>query len=114
MIKVYVAGPIRIGDYAANVRKGIDAGLTLIRAGFAPYIPHTDILARLIDPVALSEEMCLRLDEEWLLQCDCVLRLPGESIGADREVKFALQHKIPVFYDITKLIAGYNDPLEFY
>jgi hypothetical protein len=40
---------------------------------------------------------------EWLAVCDCVLRLPGESKGADAEVKFAQEIGKPVYYSIAEL-----------
>lgn len=98
---IYVAGPISLGDQPVNIRQGIDAGLELLRRGFAPYIPHLDFLLRLIDPIPW--ERCLQWDEQWILKCDALLRLPGESKGADREVVFALQHGIPVYYSIEAL-----------
>ncbi|GAG05287.1 unnamed protein product, partial [marine sediment metagenome] len=33
----------------------------------------------------------------WLEVCDCVLRLPGESAGADLEVERAKELGIPVY-----------------
>jgi 4-hydroxy-3-methylbut-2-en-1-yl diphosphate synthase IspG/GcpE len=51
----------------------------------------------------------LTLDIEWLSVCDCLLRLPGESKGADIEVEYAREHMIPVFYTIEQLIEYYTD-----
>jgi hypothetical protein len=44
------------------------------------------------------------------LRCDCVLRLPGESSGADAEISLAQEHDIPVFYsieDVTNWANGF-------
>jgi hypothetical protein len=35
--------------------------------------------------------------------CDAILRLPGESAGADEEVKLAKELGKPVFYSIVDL-----------
>jgi len=40
---------------------------------------------------------------EWITVCDCVLRLEGESPGADAEVVLAKKKGIPVFYSIDEL-----------
>jgi hypothetical protein len=40
----------------------------------------------------------------FIPKCDCLLRLAGESEGADREVAFAKQRGIPVFYSITEVL----------
>jgi hypothetical protein len=45
---------------------------------------------------------------EWdlhaLLKCDALLRMPGISVGADREVEFARAHGIPVFDDVPAVM----------
>jgi hypothetical protein len=48
----------------------------------------------------------MELDNEWVLRCDALLRLPGESQGADAEVELAKKHGIPVFYSIEELTAA--------
>ena len=49
----------------------------------------------------------LGIDLEWVSCSDAVLRLPGESAGADREVQHAKSLNIPVYYSIeeAKLFA---------
>lgn len=100
---VYVAGPISKGDMLLNIRAGIVAGVELTKAGFVPYIPHLDFSARIFDPDTLDYETILRNDLAWVSRCDAVLRLPGESSGADREVKHAGALGIPVFGSIANI-----------
>lgn len=38
-----------------------------------------------------------------LERCDAVLRLPGESPGADREVHYAISLGKPVYYGLEEL-----------
>jgi hypothetical protein len=40
---------------------------------------------------------------------DPLLRLPGESSGADAEVEYAKAHNIPVFYNKADLIEWRNN-----
>jgi hypothetical protein len=40
----------------------------------------------------------------WVSVADAVLRLPGTSPGADREVALALSLGIPVYYDIEEML----------
>ena len=101
MKRIYVAGPITKGDYPANIRQAIDAGLRLLELGFSPYIPHLDLLMVLVKP--LPFETLIEWDKDWLILCDALLRLPGESKGADIEVAFALEHNIPVYFSIESL-----------
>ena len=44
------------------------------------------------------------MDLEWLEVCDCLVRIAGESIGADREVEYMRQLGKPVFYTIEELL----------
>lgn len=45
------------------------------------------------------------IDLAWVAQSDALLRLPGESTGADMEVECAHKHSIPVFTNIDELIG---------
>lgn len=93
--KVYVAGPYTRGDVATNVRKAIEAASSLVDRGFAPFVPHLTHFWHILSP--RPYEFWLDLDFEYLRCCDAVLRLPGESSGADREVELAKSLGIPVF-----------------
>ncbi len=103
--KVYVSGPISLGDHVKNIRMGIDAGEELYQNGFIPYIPHTDFLWGLV--YEHSWEGWMDIDLEWVKACDALLRLPGESRGADWEVEVATQLLKPVAYSVPQLIDIY-------
>ena len=113
-LKVYVAGPIRIGNVAHNLARAIDAADELLEAGFTPYVAHANYIWEIAHPK--SDATWMRHDLEWLLACDAVLRLPGESVGADEEVAFAAARGIPVFYGLAalKLWADSRPVLRFY
>jgi hypothetical protein len=102
MIKVYVAGPYTKGDPALNVRSAIQVGNTLAKSGFAVFVPHLTHFWHFLCPN--DYEFWLTQDLAWLEVCDCLLRIPGESSGADREVQFALDHDILVFDNIYTLM----------
>ena len=102
MIRVYIASPYRIGDKPENVLRSFRVGNELLDKGFYPYCP---LYSHYLDEMQPREESkWMEIDEVWLLQCDYLLRLSGESTGADHEVKFAMQHGIPVVYDINEII----------
>jgi len=101
MIKIYLASPYTIGDQALNVKKSIDIADDLIRWGYAPFCPLLVHFQHMVHPH--DYETWMKLDLEWLSLCDCLYRLPGESKGADREVEFAKEHNIPVFFSMNKL-----------
>ncbi len=97
---VYVAGPITQGDTLLNIRNGIKAGTALVRCGYVPYIPFNDFIQYMLDPEVLDYETILKQDLAWIERCDALLRLPGESPGADREVAHAIKHGLLVTTDI--------------
>lgn len=103
MISVYVAGPMTKGDLLQHVRDAVHAADKIWAAGAIPYVPQVGILYQLISPHTYEDWM--QLDFAWLDKCDAVLRMPGESSGADREVQRARFNGQPVFYSVESLLA---------
>lgn len=101
---IYVAGPISKGDQFSNVRDGIREADTLLDGGFHVLCPHLSALHQMIKP--RSYESWMDLDFGMILRCDALLRMPGESPGADREVAFATAHGIPVFDSLPELVKS--------
>jgi hypothetical protein len=71
----------------------------LLRAGFIPFCPHWSALQHLYNP-ELEHQQWLDYDFHWLECCDVLLRMPGESKGADAEELFALS--------LGKRVYGYG------
>lgn len=92
--RVYVAGPYSGGDVAQNVARAMDIADDLLRGGFAPFCPHLSHFLHLHHPH--DYETWMALDMAWLAACDVLVRIPGESPGADREVAEAEAIGIPV------------------
>jgi hypothetical protein len=114
---VYIAGPIRRGCIWANVAQADRAMRELMVAGMAVINPMLSCWAgagevRASEPHplahgeyrALGAEPWLSMDLEIVSRCDCVLRLPGESSGADGECRHANAHGIPVFSTVEQCI----------
>ena len=102
---IYIAGPYSKGDTFMNIRHALTVAEELIAAGFEPYVPHLAGFWHYLSPHAYDYWM--KRDEAWLLKCDALVRIPGESEGADKEVSVALLHSIPVLmenYDIQEVI----------
>ena len=55
-----------------------------------------------------THQTWLPYDFAWLAKCDALLRLPGESVGADREIEEARRLGIPIFYGIAGLRRHYG------
>lgn len=100
-VKVYVAGPYTGGDVAVNVRNAIEAANRLADLGYAPFVPHLTHFWHLVFPRPYA--FWVTLDNQFLPHCDAILRLPGESPGADREVALANTLDIGVFESIEVL-----------
>lgn len=103
---VYVAGPMSVGDKALNIRNGIFAANELLDAGIATFTPHLSHFQHMIAP--RDYESWLALDFAVIRRCDALLRLPGYSEGADREVAFANEIGVPVFHSVEEIIDTFG------
>ena len=100
-MKVFVSGPYTLGNKEKNVRQAILTGEEIIKLGHTPFIPH---LCHFWDKQSHHEyQYWIDYDLDWLESCDALLRIPGDSIGADNEVKKALILHIPVYYSLAEL-----------
>lgn len=102
MVKVYIAAPM--GGKEENTKYAISVANQLLDMGYTPFCPHLTHYWDLLYP-RLKREW-LSYDLEWLRDCDCVLRLPGESKGADIEEECALSIGKPVYYSIGELTGA--------
>lgn len=101
MKRIYIASPYSLGDKPANVRRQIDAYSELMDAGYCAYAPLLSHYIDLLHPRSYVEWMAH--DLRWIDVCDAVLRLPGESPGADVEVDYAMTEGKMVFRSIEEL-----------
>jgi hypothetical protein len=102
--RVYVAGPLSTGaDYyhtCANVKNALAVGDALMALGYAAYIPHLTHYWHLHFNHTWEEWM--DQDKAWVLAADALIRMPGESRGADCEVQWAKEAGIPVFDSVKE------------
>ena len=93
---VYIAGPYS-SEPEANVDKAMMVANILLDQKFAIFCPH---LFHFLEQVQERDyQEWLELDLQYLSNCDAILRLEGESPGADKEVAHAVNQEIPVFYE---------------
>ena len=100
-IFVYIACPYTKGDVAENVANSMHAWDQLYDAGFIPFNPlfsHFQHLHR-----QRPYQDWTRYDNAWIPKCDAILRLPGESSGAEKEVSLAWSIGSPVFHSFAEL-----------
>lgn len=106
---VYLAGPMRSsGILERNIQEAVLIADELMNIGFIPFVPQLNVLWNFITSSERTEEEWLMYDFQWILRCDALLRLSGHSVGGDREVEFARQRSIPVFFDIVQLRHFYR------
>ena len=112
---ILIAGPYRSGTaddperMAANLRRLEAASWPLFRAGHLPMIGEWVALPvwRAAGGVTLGDslydEVFYPAAARLLRICDAVLRLPGESKGADNDVRLALQRGLPIYHSIAEV-----------
>lgn len=104
--RIYIAGPYSKGDVAVNVRNAFQTASRLADLGFAPFVPHATHFWHLMFP--RPYEFWLELDNEFLPFCEGLLRLPGESSGADKEVALAGKLGIPIFTTVEDVATHFR------
>lgn len=116
---IYIAAPISRGDLCHNINQATRAFEELARAGLAPLCPQWSCFSggALVAPTSgqvyalasaagcgLSHREWIEIDLVFVERSDAVLRLPGESVGADMEVAHAHKIGCPVFEDVRDVI----------
>lgn len=97
---IYLAAPYT-SNPEENVKKALDAADIVFARGYIPYVPHLSHHWHTQSPK--SYEQWMEMGSAVLERCDAVLRLPGESPGADEEVKQAQSIGKPVYYGLEEL-----------
>lgn len=112
---ILIAGPYRSGTrddpekMAANLDRLEAVSWPIFRAGHIPMIGEWVAL-----PVwrtaggrhvgdALYDAVFSPAADRLLQICDAVLRLPGESKGADNDVKVATERGVPVYFALDQI-----------
>ncbi|SER47275.1 hypothetical protein SAMN04488000_10999 [Lentzea albida] len=116
---ILIAGPYRSGTgddpelMARNLERLEEAAWPLFRSGHVPMIGEWVALPVLrgaggsspTDPIA--SEIMYPTAERLLRHCEAVLRLPGESAGADEDVRIARERGLPVYHRVED-VPGYR------
>lgn len=119
--RVYIAGPLSRGDLCANINQATVAFVALAKAGCAPFCPHWSVYSKPCESggydgavvrctgtvqgnPAMNYEEWMAVDLPWVAASDALLRLPGESTGADLEEACARENGIPVFHSVADVV----------
>jgi hypothetical protein len=112
---ILIAGPYASGTggdpelMARNLRRLEEAAWPIFQAGHVPMIGEWVALPVLASAGAsgptdpLAEQVLYPTAERLLQHCDAVLRLPGESRGADQDVAIARRRGIPVYSSLEEI-----------
>jgi len=100
---VYIASPYTKGDQFVNVQRQIDIANRLLDEGFIPISPLMNSVWFNMQRER-SWDFWMEMDYQLIDKCDYLLRLNGESVGADKEVAYAIAHDKVVYFDIEGLI----------
>ena len=110
---ILIAGPYRSGTdddparMAVNLARLEEAAWPIFERGHVPMIGEWVALPVLSSAGAdgplhpLAEQVMYPTAERLLAHCDAVLRLPGESRGADQDVAIARSRGLPVWTDVA-------------
>jgi hypothetical protein len=123
-LMILIAGPYRSGtdDDPELLRRNLarleQAAWPIFRAGHLPMIGEWVALpvlesagvVDLSDP--LAGEVMYPTAERLLERCDAVLRLAGESRGADQDVAIARDRGIPVYYGLDEIPGVVPTPMD--
>jgi hypothetical protein len=107
--KVYIASPYS-SNPEQNVLRVLKVADRLLKIGYLPIVPHLSHYWEKVSPKPY--ETWLEIGRALLEGCDVLLRLPGESKGADGEVKYAKELHIPVFFADDE-VTGFNEWMQF-
>jgi len=109
---ILIAGPYRSGTdgdpaaMEANLRRLEEAAWPIFAAGHVPVVGEWVALPVLRSAGAtvdddLADDVLYPTARRLLEHCDAVLRLPGESAGADQDVEIATRRGLPVYHDVA-------------
>jgi Domain of unknown function (DUF4406) len=103
---VYIACPLTLGDREWNFHQACIAQKLLMRHGLAVINPA--LTMKVPGAWDIPHDVWMENALPQVARVDAVLRLPGESVGADLECAHARQHDIPVFVDEETLMEAFD------
>lgn len=112
---ILIAGPYRSGTdgdpilIARNLERLEEAAAPIHRLGHIPMIGEwvaLPILRGMSAQDAAEGDVMYETAHRLLRHCDAVLRLPGASAGADKDVEIALERGLPVYRALEEIPAA--------
>ena len=115
MMLILIAGPYRsgTGNDPKLIKKNMDnlesVALPIFRKGHVPIIGEwvANPLIELAGSKEVGDEIFQEIQyptaHRLLTKCDAVLRIEGESKGADQDVEIAKELGLKVYYDLNEI-----------
>lgn len=104
--RVYIAAPYagRGEEVAENIHLAVLVADELIyrTTNWTPFVPHLFHLWHLISPHPSA--FWAGMDKDWLRACDALVRIGGESSGADIDMEDAISLGLPVFLSLGEFV----------
>ncbi|MBV8390233.1 MAG: DUF4406 domain-containing protein [Mucilaginibacter sp.] len=117
-LTILIAGPYRSGTnddptlMQQNLERLESAALKLFRAGHIPLIgewlalPLLKMAGSKKPGDEIYQEISYPVAHRLITKCDAILRMEGQSTGADNDVKVARELGLPVYYHIDDIIGN--------
>jgi hypothetical protein len=117
-LTILVAGPYRSGTnddpelMQQNLERLEVTALALFRAGHIPLIGEWLALPLLKEAGSkkpgddIYQEILYPIAHRLITKCDAVLRMPGESNGADNDVKVARELGLKIYYQLEDITGN--------
>jgi hypothetical protein len=111
---ILIAGPYRSGTggdsalIAKNLERLEKAAAPIHRLGHVPMIGEwvaLPILRGMDEQDSVDGDVMYETAYRLLQHCDAVLRLPGESSGADKDEEIARERGLPVYRSLDEIPA---------
>ena len=99
--RVYLSGPITVGNQRRNYQQAVDAQIAVMALGHSVLNPMLTMQL----PDSFSGNVWMEGCLPWVEAADLVLRLPGYSRGAELECRHARLNGITVCSSMADLIA---------
>lgn len=112
---ILIAGPYRSGtnndpnQIQNNLDKLESVALPIFEMGHIPIIgewvalPLLKLAGAEIPGDSIWQKIQYPVAHRLIKKCDAILRMPGESKGADMDIAIAKEMEIPVFYSLEEI-----------
>ncbi len=102
--RVYISGPMTIGKWEENIRQAEEAAKRLRDVGFSVLCPQ--LTGKMTGHSKIPHDVWIENDLSWVECAELILRISGESRGADAECNHAKSFSIPIYHNIEELIEN--------